>query len=436
MRRVAGGGAGLILLLPLCLLLGSCDACKDQPRFHLIAGDPSLKPSTTYNVLFLGSGFRGQAELEFYRRAAHELATHAMGLFPHSEALQFWRVDLKSDPIKEWCPNFCPHTELDVTLPPGLAVPAPLDVYNPDGVKVMDKELEVSVCRKLGSGSCDDEVIHVGPKGEPRAHELAATGPHIRTIVILANTTLPVGATRVDSCGSGVDRIVMGLPQPSEDEEPGPSVLDQSALDLFAHEMGHALGLMDEYTKGIGLSPFYCADRNLWRPLAFEPCQLDPETAPPAPPWKLGDPVCPEIPWKDELKPSSDDPTCDVALLDLCCDSGAGAVPEDETSPADEPVPDNPDLALAVSPPCQEVFAPALERCPDLDPGSFGQCPVDTMTGEPQGIWEGGHYSETGTYRAMGLCKMSNNESGFCIACRSYLDRTLAELHAMVEPRD
>ena len=78
----------LLAILPALLLLAGCDACKQFPRYHLVVGDPTLPAEKTYNVLFVGSGFRTKPERKFYRWAVHELASSAAAWLPSSEIVQ------------------------------------------------------------------------------------------------------------------------------------------------------------------------------------------------------------------------------------------------------------------------------------------------------------------------------------------------------------
>jgi hypothetical protein len=355
-----------------CSQCPSSSSTTTTPQVYGIAGAASGVDA--YHVLILGAGFETDAELETYRAAAQTLAEGVLSdatYSSHTGLLSFWRIDVKSGSVDtSSCTSACGHVEV-IAAPPATLTPA--ETLNPSGDAVIEQDLGVGLC--YGGSSC--LLLWADAAGQTAAAELAAFGPDIDAVVILANTQLWAGGTVQGALSGSQSLIVIGVPQDTTGAAIG--------VNLLAHELGHALGLADEYSTGSGVSATEASRyANVWQP--SDPC-YDPPSFPSSTAATVD---VFDIPWSGELD-------CQSALDPLWdCDS---------------------DL-LKNNYGCPRVWWPSHTS---MACTATAALPDDC---KPYvGLYEGAFYALTGVYRPANDCKMRTSSTDFCGVCRALIDK-------------
>jgi len=340
-------------------------------------GNPAVPASKTFNLLFLGNGFTGDDGLDTYRRAM-QLFVQSLRTTPpydgYLDRMKFFYMDLDSESTGIDCSCAGPVPATSTAPTPGV----PVDTPFPGG---SDVDLEVSCTCGLGS-TCTGLDMPVTRQAE--ALGLSFCAPNIRAIVVIANADCPAGLTYQYEPLVSVSWAIVGVE--ADGTVTSDLVLEDGGPMLFQHELGHLLGLLDEYDYGSG-GWLFPTRRNIWKKRGLPPDWLpDPMR-----------PTCPTIAWERAMCPSGRNATppnrCDIFLAD-CCDTAA--------------TPDWSDT-------------PPLVR-------SGCSCSPTSLAG----LWEGGFYRTEDYYRASYACPMSEIDPslGLCPACQRHLSDVLCRYGA------
>jgi hypothetical protein len=257
--------------------------------------------------------------------------------------------------------------------------------------KTVSADFELTRCFSTGSTPGPCRLIWPTDAGLFEASTRATCAPNVAAVVILANSGLTVGGGQWSTSASSVPLAVVGVPMSTA------STVNPLAYRLLAHELGHALGLLDEYTTSVPNAPADPpGDRNVW--------------APGTPPWPPGS----APPWSDLLTSG-----CVPTRMAPCCGDTVGH-PCTACSGVNADVVACPFVPSACQEPCPTCAVPAT--CPNVkDPTAL--CPAVDPCDTHAGAWEGAHYTTQGKYRAHWGCRMQSFDTGvqFCEACKAYL---------------
>lgn len=372
----------LSLLTALLLWAGvPARAQTPPPTVHLLLERPEV--SNGLNVLFLGDGFDND-HLATYRKAvwalADGLAKHPVYRDYHGR-FNFYRIDVldSSGATASNCPSPFTLASIAQRTLSGAAGPGVRDTAALD--------LGVTCCW----GGAGANILYSDDDKIEEALSLASYAPDIAVVVIVANADLVSGGAQLLVDPAQMTVLVMGVPIASAGRDTW--AVSEQAVALFAHELGHALGLLDEYDTSTGLVPPTFPDcRNVWHPAN-------------APTWPSTGPTWPatetQIPWQHVLHKC-----CTPQSMARCGahDTNSGCVLDDLTKAQIE---------------CSYVPRSAYPA---------GRCfPTPDCSAQP-GAWEGAFYSSLNYYRARETCRMRSTsiDVGFCEACREYLDLYLA----------
>lgn len=372
-------------------------AATTPPAVVRVAGDGDPRD---YSVLFAGDGFKTtsddgpdgvQSDLEKYAIAVQDLAEGLRNVRPFGDVqkFSFYRIDVidASGDIGNDCENLTtdPLDEVKLELSGNPLVPG-----------------GTPIACDLGSRLCWHPIDRL--RGNTRvlytdqtygALALTAFAPlpagEIDAVVIVADTRRRAGAARVFVDAGETPVLTIGVD--ADKVEEGVYRVGQKAVKLLAHELGHALGLLDEYSHVQGLPPGTFREcRNVWRPRS-DPT-WDPQT-------NIGGwtATAPAIPWQSRL---ADD--CDRTRMARCM-----GVRDGSRCRLDGITPER--AACAVVP-----HEPTLVCAP-------AECRA-----EP-GAWEGAFYAQTDHYRSEQQCLMKtiSRESTHCRGCLDYLAARLCD---------
>jgi hypothetical protein len=380
--------AGLLFLLATGP--GGCPPCATVYR---IAG--KANPKSAYNILFMGSGF-GEKELPAYRQVVQEYAEKVLateGLLPYRDAINVYRIDLTSGPPVSRCPgNGCGVGPIGThTSSVALGTPVASSSATQDTLEI---DLRTHQCWDP-DGPLDTEcrILWLHEEGQVRALEQAFCAPNISAVVVIVNLNARAGGGSEDALSAGVGLTVVGAPAVGATDG---SMIGATAVALLEHELGHVLGLYDEYTSVAGTPVTSPRNgRNVWRPNtpAGQGCAAW------VPPLKSPNPeFSPPLPWQSEM-----DPKCGKGL-EICTE---------RNQPSEDHCP----------------WTPA--ECPTGHCSMGGNyCAADALgrnESVPPGLWEGAHYQEDCYYRASPHCRMRelDHSGGMCPACRLQINRVL-----------
>jgi hypothetical protein len=225
-------------------------------------------------------------------------------------------------------------------------------------------------------------------------------GEAVHSIVIVANMQIAAGGGQAVTSADGISLTVVGVPVVSSGAT---YALSPTAHLLFAHEFGHALGLLDEYGYEQGTAPDWepPSNRNVWRPEE------------PAPFKNAG------IPWGGSACGSGFHPCACGApsppnQCELCSNfvsahcSYVPAVCQDHHNAGDPAIPDD----------CRPMI-------PQPEPDDLCM-PAESLTFAT--AWEGAFYQREGYWRRRKTCQMEQlSPVGFCEACTQRIDAVLCE---------
>jgi hypothetical protein len=227
--------------------------------------------SPGYNIVFVSAGFQTEADLENYRCAVADLANGLLTHSPwkeHACQLGFYRMDFVAEQrgigVDDACTVLCDPAPLD-DPPPALACAVALEppasehpIWPGFFVSRYDPGFDVHHCH-------ENLCRFVWPSDAGRDVLFAVAGrctPSAQAIVVVANSTTKGGGGDAD-------------PDPNS-TTPGLAVITVDEFgksDMWrrlSHELGHAVGLLDEYDGAekdyeAVQSHFFC-DRNVFEP--------------------------------------------------------------------------------------------------------------------------------------------------------------------------
>jgi hypothetical protein len=387
------------------LLLVTCGACAVPccVKVHRIRGD--IAPADGVNVLFLGDGF-SKSELPSFRAAASHLAAQIVATPPFcrvASRMNFYRIDVcDDDGIADGCSIGCPELRA-LVVSPTFRERAPATVVK-GWKKLRSDDLRVIRCQSspdLGSsGTCG--VLWPDQEGEALIHEISQCAPNVTMVVVLANAQLEAGAAKWAVSTTTQNLAVVGVPM--QQDLSGNWEVHAGAHALLAHELGHTLGLVDEYIANVSDADPPPADRNVWIPSSV-------------PPWTGG-----EVPWRGRLSPG-----CRPELMVPCCGFAVGSNPCQACTaldPADSKCSYVPAVcqdyqAVCSGNPTGKAPCQVPVTC-SADTNSVNQlCPALSTCNAQPAAWEGGAFSRLGIYRSSHTCRMQTLmlDTPFCEAC-------------------
>jgi hypothetical protein len=325
------------------------------------------KIDDSFVVLLLGDGFSDGAT---FPALASQLVADLQKVKPFDDLwdeLAFVRVDLvdSSGAVDtDSCPESCaPRTPVEA----GGTTAGPASVLAAGAAASADVDLRVSRC-KAGKVAGDCRLLWFSDDGWAElANVVETVRDHVpvHAVAVLANLRGTTGGAQVAVAPWTVPSVatfaIDAVGEP---------------VHLFAHELGHALGLLDEYVgdhadrtnASQGQAVSFVPGRNVWH----TDCPLPDIGAS----WCAIEP----LPWQDAFEDEC------VPASFVRCDPGSGPASQCAYQPLRDP------LTAA----CASVR-----------------------------VWEGAFYEPRQYYRAANGCKMNNLGQEFCEACRLHLVRLL-----------
>lgn len=364
-----------------CALLSGCSLAVPAPRpvtpVHVLGPEGE----GVIHVVFLGSGFT-EDQLGTYRKVVELLARGLVDptlgpLARYASNLSFHRIDLVGEGggVKNLCnTSFRSVTEFDIEGG---------EVHRTRSAE-SKLELEAQVCWNASNL----KILYVDTR--KRAVEIIDPTFPVQIVAIIANLNHDAGGAQVQAAKGQVSVVAAGVPL-EVGTQLGMQRVGSKAIALLAHEIGHGLGLYDEYDHLQGLQPpTLYPGRNIWHPSRRARWDLSSTSSPP---WSADEVA---IPWQSRLVEG-----CTPQSMNHCRGDGEQCalvgISEEQASCSSVPKDSN----------------PAPGGC--FPPRSCDQAP---------GAWEGGYYLDEGYYRARERCLMRHIDTSarFCDACERYLD--------------
>jgi hypothetical protein len=335
----------------------------DDLTFTRIFG--AARPEDGLNVLILGDGFQ-EEDLEDYRCAARLLVEGLLAEQPFRNFachLNFYRADTFSsyDEIPDGCASSTTAREDIWTA--AASDECPGSEPGPDVADIPELDLNVELC----ADGVTPRLLSATAGGEDDALEVAACAENIHTVIVLADTyTYGAGA----KSGEAIPKLAYTTLD----------VIEQTTRhNKLAHELGHTMGLLDEYRDTDWESGTFHCGRNVWD--RCQDCDAD----------------------------GSADNEPDDAFWSRYC------------SPAAE------DAEAATVTGCDGDLVPARCRLGDClcCPSDVEDCDNHACGDRPDewpdvGFFEGGFYAGCGSFRSQYACRMESTDEDFCVACRCY----------------
>ena len=240
-----------------------CQQCPQVTEIHH-AGAPNA-----FNIVFLSSGFATDEELEVYRCAVRKLTDGLLASKPWSSyacAIGVYRMDARAGTsgigVDAGCDSCVPAP---VSIASNAICPAAgggslpsVPIWPNFACDVANTDVEVRHCN---SGLC--ELVWPTDIGKMKALYLATTcAPAPSAVVIVANSNVAGGGADLQLYAPGPELAVVTID----------NIRNSDAWHRLGHELGHVLGLLDEYVVGAH-DPFrstgeiqYQCERNLYSP--------------------------------------------------------------------------------------------------------------------------------------------------------------------------
>jgi hypothetical protein len=350
--------------------------CDDFTFTRIFGG---AKPEEGLNILILGDGFESD-ELEDYRCAARLLVEGLLEEQPFRNFachLNVYRADSFSsyDEIPDGCAaSSTPREEI---WNAAASDECPGGEPGPDAADVPDLDLNLELC----ADGTTARLLAADSAGEDDALEVAACAENIHTVIVLGDTyTYGAGA----KSGTAIPKLAY-------------TTLDAidrtSRHNKLAHELGHTMGLLDEYRDDDWEAATFHCGRNVWD--RCQDCDGDgtPDNNPDDAFWsRYCDPVAEDVEAATVTGCDGDLVAARCQLGDcLCC-------------PAD------------------------TEDC------SLHACGDRADEWPEVGLFEGAFYASCGTFRSQDECRMQSTDESFCLACQCYSKDVFEDLELrMVE---
>ncbi len=335
------------------------------PQVHRLKS-PASTPG--YNIVFVSAGFQTPQDVENYRCAVAVLAKGLLDNSPwkdHTCQLGFYRMDFVDETrglaVDDSCSDLpCNPQPLDdppwTTGCPGI-LEHPFhvqDIWPPFFVSAYKPTFDVRHCRQ-------NLCRFVWPSETGQEGLLAVVDrcvPPVQAIVVVANSTLRGGGG-----DASADDTLPGLAIVTVDEIGNPS-----AWRRLAHELGHVVGLLDEYAGQenyeAALGGFVC-DRNVFKP---------------PPPGGTNAPCGATASWEQD---------CSAHV--------------------------NPDCGPDPNAACQTVVNPNCVPC-------------DLQGAPPIALYEGAFGRDCGFFRSEDICLMRDYSAPACAVCESILDEKVDQI--------
>jgi hypothetical protein len=299
-----------------------------------------------------------------------------------------------------------------------MYLPPASDVVS-GSISVVDEDLEVVRCWGPFGAAGSSDSLWMDDPGKQKTYELAVQAPSISLVVVLLNLDVSYGAGIWEVWQGSIGLAILGMVQ-VEDGFGGHKLADFAHL-RFAHEVGHGLGLLDEYVKEIR-TPLAVPDkRNIWHPQEAIPVAA-------------GSAAADTLPWLEALeRPSGIDP-CTADQMVACCAVKDGSGGKEMCSLSVSSCVYVPAVCQAWDKVCESDLAEldiygtgspckVPQSCPEADEAE--QLTIDGGCNEYPGAWEGGNYARLKYYRAKWNCRMNETSYPFCEACAIVLRREL-----------
>lgn len=226
------------------------------PEVHVVRGGETRRE--TLDILVLSDGFT-ENELDLYRCGTSALFERLLAMTPFDRVAQdvnVFRMDLVSEKEGVRISDKCPADRAQGFTPfsGSEADAAALRASCPDTAKSAGFPLDLGFFHDPDV-SPDCRVLWAHGKGLRKVWSLTRCAPDVDMVVVIANSTAQAGS----GTGDGHPPIsVVTL----EDAKAG-----GTRATLLAHELGHALGLLDEYAGSTGELPEFQSGRNVARRL-------------------------------------------------------------------------------------------------------------------------------------------------------------------------
>lgn len=375
-------GQPVVLLVALCAAFApGCCLC---PRVYRIGeAASSLPPPASFGVLFVPSGFTSR-ELPAFRVATDELARRVPVESPFGPdtaagreeiRVEFFRIDLVGRHPRRNCES--ERGKYGLRSPaPSRPVPRGTPI---DAARRRASSLPLDL--RAEQVRCDE--LSIGLVGEAAALRLARCVPGVDVVVIVVNVDGIVGHTRQIAGTGDIGFVMIGIPLTASvnDRDCGTgNFVSPDAITSLQHELGHTLGLLDEYDcdptdplcdeKDWPSEAQFRAGRNVWKECRSAPLGCSGSQV------QNGECNLTTVPWE-----------LGCSLTECCCRQVDGQV----------------------------VVTPEHPE---------GQHPCADFSSEC-GLWEGAFYRDQGYFRSHENCRMVEVGMPFCPVCHELLTAAL-----------
>ncbi len=389
-------GTCVLLLAATAALAAGCTC----PRVYLLEGTEGQQNS--FDILFVGAGFE-KGELDTFRTVADQYADFLVNTPPFSQfsdVINVYRMDVfeygglltcdSGGSVVDGLCSKCPSGECGgKKLPVVPYTGSPKKTKFPFRMRTARRDLGITRCwSEASEPKTDCRISWTGAGGQKTIADLAiCAGVGVDAVVVVTNLDWNAGGGSRDPGASAVGIAVVGA---DVRDVPDQAILTEYAKVLLAHEVGHVLGLHDEYVDIDIDGTFQTTFRqnmNVWRP--------DAGWIPNSP-----QPACPAIPWQSRMD-------CGNGLT-LCYNGNKSTVHE--------------------CPVVHDACPSAFSNLPDASCfcTSNPYSPNPLLRDQP-GLWEGAFYKKDDYYRAKDGCWMSelNPSYAYCEGCVTALSRQL-----------
>lgn len=355
---------------------------KECPQVWQIAGHAPIDKAL--NLLVVGDAFRPD-ELRMYRCAAGLTVEELLANPPFStyrHAINVYRMDLatKGRGVSAIFPETCGSAKCEPDLPVWPNIQDECQEFEAreqaaaKAVPMRPADQVASECMTIGFHvrACPDtaqECQLIWPSGEGlrKLWRLAACAPAFDAIIMIVNSGNWAGGGTADMHPPLAITTLVGIDR------------DDTRDNLLAHELGHGLGLLDEYASSVAYSdasdkPTFAPGRNVVMVGA--------------------DGTFPPIPWAASCDPPAPGAPSEQGCQKVCLD------------------PNDPEL---------KGPKPACTPPPNVAEGKTRWV----------GLIKGGFYAKNGVYHAEWTCTMldaNTSGKGFCAGCQAHFHQLVKDM--------